>query len=290
MNPIFDYVMSNLQNDTFKFARFLLFWRNLFQLSQEQLADRINCSARHVSRLENGRSQPSRVLVSTIISEFSLGQRDSNQLMIAAGFLPSEEQASVFDIHAPEMKWLRKSMTLSLKALDPYPSVLTDDINDILMVNRGWVGLFSRIMSTSIIEKTTNLSEFLFSREGAGSYISDRENTLSVILMSLEQRSLYTNDPRDIHLRDQLAAHEIVPPDWRERARALEPMPSFKIQLSLEGELIKFINVTSSVSTLGPAVQLSGRSLNLSTFYPEEDEIILSSFSNPTLSHPFLFY
>ena len=278
------------KNDTSKFARFLLFWRNLFQLSQEQLADRINCSSRHVSRLENGRSQPSRFLVSELIDAFSLGQRDSNQLMIAAGFLPSEKQTSVFDIHAPEMKWLRKSMTLSLKALDPYPSVLMDDINDILMVNRGWVGLFGQIMSTSIIEKTTNLSEFLFSREGAGSYISDRENTLSVILMSLEQRSLYTNYPRDIHLRDRLAAYEIVPPDWRERAIALEPMPSFKIQLSLQGELIKFINVTSSVSTLGPAVRLSESSLNLSTFYPEEDEVVLSSFSSSNLSHPLLFY
>lgn len=282
--------MSTLKSGNLKFARFLFFWRSLFELSQEQMADRVNCSARHISRLENGSSHPSRSLVTAIISAFSLGQRDSNHLMIAAGFLPSGEQKSVFNIHAPEMKWLRKSMTLSLKALDPYPSVLTDDINDILMVNRGWVGLFSQIISASVIENTSNLTEFLFSREGAGSYISARENTLSVILMSLEQRSLYTNESRDIRLRDKLASHKIVPPDWQERARKLEPMPSFKIQLSLNGELKKFINVTSSVSTLGPAVQLSGRSLNLSTFYPEEDNIVLPSFSDSTLSHPLLFY
>tara|TARA_S200000501_G_scaffold256993_1_gene240838 strand:+ start:308 stop:1159 length:852 start_codon:yes stop_codon:yes gene_type:complete len=283
-------MISDLTSDNLKFARFLLFWRSLFKLSQEQMADRINCSARHVSRLENGLSHPSQSLVNAIIDAFSLGQRDSSHLMIAAGFLPTEERTSVFDIHAPEMNWLRKSMTLSLKALDPYPSVLTDDINDILMVNRGWVGLFSQIISASVIENTSNLTEFLFSREGAGSYISGRENTLSVILMSLEQRSLYTNEHRDIRLRDKLAAHKIVPPDWRERASRLEPMPSFKIQLSLEGELRKFINVTSSVSTLGPAVQLSGKSLNLSTFYPEEDEMALSNFCNSSLSHPLLYY
>ena len=106
------------EKDTnYAFARFLKFWRSVHGVSQEQLAGHINGSPRHISRLENGSSRPSQAIAKDIAVALQLGQRDTNHLLIAAGFVPSTGE---LNFHKPELKWLRKTMTMSLKALDPY--------------------------------------------------------------------------------------------------------------------------------------------------------------------------
>lgn len=271
----------------FAFGRFLKFWRGVHHLSQEQLADLINSSPRHISRLENCSSKPSHSMVADIANALKLGLRDTNHLLIAAGFVPISGD---LDFHAPGLKWLRKAMTLSLRALDPYPATLANESNDILMVNRGWVGLFSQTINKATLDQVTNNYEFLFSREGAGNFVSGWENTLSVILMSLEQKALFSNNPHDNELRNRLAKHKEVPSDWQQRAAKLEPISSFRIQINLKGTLQKFVSVHSKISTHGPAAMLSGPSLNMNTYYPEDENLDLSDYCQGGLSHPLLFY
>ena len=222
-----------------------------------------------------------------IAMAMELGQRDTNHMLIAAGFLPSSGE---LDFHAPELKRLRKTMTMSLKALDPYPAIVINESNDILMVNRGWVGLFNQAIDKTVLDSVTNNFEFLFSRQGAGNFISGWEDTLSVILMSLQQKTLFSNDPRDQHMVEQLANHENLPDDWQQRAAKLEPMSSFRMQVNLHGELKRFFSVHSTVSTMGPSAFLSGPSININTLYPEDENLDLSQYCTTNLSHPLLFY
>ena len=103
------------------FGRFLKFWRSVHELSQEELGFRLDSSPRHISRIENGSSRPSEAIILDIGRVLKLGNRDLNHLLIAAGYAPREDEV---DFHAPELKWLRKAMTLNLRALDPYPGCL----------------------------------------------------------------------------------------------------------------------------------------------------------------------
>ena len=269
----------------FTFARFLKFWRSVHAISQEYLATLINISPRHISRLENGISRPSLRMVNEISAALSLGQRDSNHLLIAAGFLPNMGE---LDFHAPELKWLRKAMRLSLKALEPYPAMIVDDSNNILMVNHGWVSLYRNSLSKEVLDRVTNNYEFLFSRDGAGIFVSGWEDILSVILMSLEQKILFNDNPRDREMRDRLEKHENVPADWRQRAAKLEPMSSVRLQIDLNGELKKFISVHSTISEQGSAAVLSGPSLHINTLYPEDESLDMWQFYSADLSHPLL--
>ena len=259
----------------------------MHSLSQEQLADRITSSPRHIRRLENGSSRPSHAMALDIAMALELGHRDTNHLLIAAGFLPSSAE---LDFHAPELKWLRKTMTMSLKALDPYPAIVINESDDILMVNRGWVGLFNQTIDKTVLNNVTNHFEFLFSRQGAGNLISGWEDTLSVILMSLQQKMLFSNNSRDQQMLERLSSHENVPQDWQQRAARLEPMSSFRMQINLNGELKKFFSVLSTVSTMGPSAFMSGPSININTLYPEDELLDLSQFCTDNLSHPLLFY
>lgn len=269
------------------FSRFLKFWRGVHGLSQEQLANRLDSSPRHISRLENGSSRPSETMIMELTKTLKLGQRDSNHLLISAGYAPTEKK---IDFHAPELKWLRKAMMMNLRALDPYPAALLDSSTNILMVNRGWVAFYRQGIPESVLDKVSSQYDFLFSQEAAGNLFSDWKDTLSVILMSLKQRSLFTNDASDLELHQRLASHPGVPADWAQRAARLEPMASFRVQMSINGKLENFFSVNSTVGALGPSAFASEPNLTINTLYPEDETMDLSSITGHALKHPLLFY
>src|SRR5690349_24546917 len=61
-------------------------WRMSRRVSQEQLAARAGVSARHLSFVENGRSQPSREVVLALAGALDVPLRERNTLLTAAGF------------------------------------------------------------------------------------------------------------------------------------------------------------------------------------------------------------
>lgn len=271
----------------FPFARFLKFWRGVHGLSQEELAFRLDSSPRHISRLENDSSRPSESMVVEIARTLELGKRDTKHLLIAAGYAPLEEK---LDFHAPELKWLRKAVVLSLRALDPYPATVTDSSTNFLMVNRGWVGFFSSYIPPESLAKFTNNYDFIASSHGIGALSSGWEDTLSVILMSLQQRALFTDDAADIAVQQRLASHPNVPEDWQQRAARLEPMASFRVEIELQGQLQRFFSVNTHIGTLGPVAFGAEPQLTINTLYPEDDNLDLSPLLERNLEHPMLYY
>lgn len=269
------------------FPRFLKFWRAVHKLSQEELAERLESSPRHISRMENGSSRPSEAMVLEISRVLSLGSRDSNHLLISAGFAALERK---IDFHTPELKWLRKAMTMTLRALDPYPTALLDRSSNILMINRGWLGFYGQAISQQNLQQASNYFDFLFSSEGAGNIFSNREDTLAVILMSLTQQSLFSGSDNDKALASRLAKHPNVPKDWQQRAAKLEPMASFRVQIEIGGNLHRFFNVGSTVGALGPTTYASEPNLSIQTLYPEDEAFDLAAFVDKGLKHPLLFY
>ncbi|WP_101760104.1 helix-turn-helix domain-containing protein [Oceanicoccus sp. KOV_DT_Chl] len=269
------------------FSRFLKFWRAVHSVSQQQLAERLDSSPRHISRLENGSSRPSESMVIEIAKALKLGDRDSNHLLISAGYAAIEKPV---DFHSAELKWLRKAMTMNLRALDPYPTTLLDRSSNILMVNRGWVSFFSNSVNTKELNQVSNFYDFIFSREGAGNIISNWEDTLSVILMSLTQQSLFSDKEQDKALPLKLAKHPSVPHDWQQRASKLEPMASFKVQMEINGKLQRFFSVSSTVGALGTTAYASEPNLTIQTLYPENEQAVIDSLINDNLKHPLLYY
>lgn len=269
------------------FPRFLKFWRGLHNLNQEELAFRLNSSPRHISRLENGSSRPSEAIIKEITQTLKMGERDRNRLLMSAGYAPDLKK---LDFHAPELKWLRKAMTLNLKALDPHPTALLDSSMNILMVNKAWVGFYSDHTPKDIIDNVTNLYDFFFSHQWVDNNVSSWKDTLSVILMSLQQQALISNDPDDYALQSRLASHPGVPDDWKQRAAKLEPMASFKTQASINGLQKTFYCVNSTVAALGPTAYASEPQLTINTIFPEDEALDLSSFVEGDIKHPLLFY
>lgn len=269
------------------FGQFLKFWRGVHQLSQEELAHRIESSPRHISRLENGSSRPSQSMVEQLAAALNLGRRDQSHLMLAAGYAPVEP---VQDFHSPEMKWLRKAMVMKLQSLDPYPASVIDSAANILMVNRGWLSFYSKLLSPDELADIRNFYDFLFDSRLAGEAVSDWSDTLSLVVMSIQQSVLLYNRPEDRATLERLLASESLPADWRQRAAAVEPMASFRVEISVGGQRQRFFSVSTMVGALGPTAFVSEPRLTVSVLYPEEAGLELQSFLDPNVSHPLLPY
>lgn len=273
--------------ESLSFGRFLKFWRNLHQLSQEELAFRHGSSPRHISRLENGASRPSESFIEEIAEVLELGERDRNHLRISAGYSPKQRKVSFND---PEMKWLRKAMRLTLHSLDPYPTTLSDSIGNILMVNKGWINFYQKNLPEIDLNSVTNIYDFMFSRQGSSSIISDRDNAHALILMAIQQEIMLNNSDEQKQLFEHLLKIHEPPTNWQERAAKLEPMASFRIQINYEGTLRQFYSVSQTVGAAGPTAYFSEPKLTLSTLYPEDEKNDLPPLTDSKLAHPLLFY
>lgn len=269
------------------FGRFLRFWRQVHRISQEELAHRVSSSPRHISRLENGSSRPSENLIEDIARSMHLGERDRNHLRIAAGYSPSQQH---IDFHSLDFKWLRKAMLLTLRAMDPYPTSLTDSSGTLLMVNRAWVGFYRATLPAVELDTVSNHFDFLFSRKGVGNMLSGWEDTLSMIVMSLTQEAMF-NPSTDRHaVLEKLVNNPTVPDDWAQRAARLEPMTSFRVQADYGGILHRFYSVSQIVGALGPTAYVSEPKLTISTLYPEDETLDMSALVDNDFTHPLLAY
>ena len=269
------------------FGRVLKFWRGVHNVSQEALAGRLGISPRHISRLENGSSRASETLVLDIGRVLSLGKRDLNHLLIAAGYASNEETV---DFNAPELKWLRKAMTMHLRTLDPYPAAVVDGSANILMVNRGWLKFYSAVVEPQALATVSNFYDFLFAQAGDESIGGDWADTLSAILMSIQQSALLSGDENAGATLKRLQAYPGVPADWPQRAAHTEPMASFRVKINLGGKLKRFFSVGTMAGALGPSAFASQPHLSIITLYPEDEEHDFGKISNEGLQHPFLFY
>ncbi len=114
------------------FGTLLREWRRTRRLSQGDLAEASEVSARHISFLETGRSAPSRSMVLVLASALDMPLRDRNLLLQAAGF------ASVYQDSAPgppESGPLRRTLDLLLRHHEPYPAIAVSTGLDLVVMN-----------------------------------------------------------------------------------------------------------------------------------------------------------
>src|SRR5689334_12198407 len=107
-------------------------WRTSRGLSQLDLALRSGFSTRHVSFLENGRSQPSRQALLTLADTIDVPLRDRNQLLAAAGFADVYRETA---LDAEAMAHVRGVLAFILERHAPYPAVVVDRLSTCVMGN-----------------------------------------------------------------------------------------------------------------------------------------------------------
>ena len=108
-------------------------WRQRRRLSQLELAVAASVSARHLSFLETGRSQPSREMLMLLSRRLELPLRERNTLLVAAGFAPVYRERPLED---PALAGAREAVQLVLRGHEPSPALAVDRHWNLVAANR----------------------------------------------------------------------------------------------------------------------------------------------------------
>ena len=92
------------------------------------------------------------------------------------------------------------------------------------MVNRAWVGLYRGVVPEAALNEAHNHFDFLFSRQGAGTPLRGWQDTLSVILMSLQQGALMRGTAESQAVVDRLMSEDLRPGLVRENQQLQEKL------------------------------------------------------------------
>jgi transcriptional regulator with XRE-family HTH domain len=265
------------------FGRLLRFWRTTLDISQEQLSMQVGVSVRHISFLENGRALPGRITALDLAQALALGERDTNNLLLAAGFIPAYRAPQ---LPADELRWLRSSLLLTLRGLDPVPAVVHEPNGNIVMANRSWVQWLRGIGESEIAPTNSNVYRWFFANTHMYEVDADWETVACALLMNLQQEAILSDTAEINTLLAELEALPTVPRDWRRRAVQVSYFHSFKVCRIESGRQRCYTSVTH---TVGATPYVEEPRLLVNALYPSEDAL-MNLDPVQKLTSPLLFY
>jgi transcriptional regulator with XRE-family HTH domain len=235
-------------------------WRHRRRQSQLELALEAGVSARHISFLETGRSNPSREMVIGLAANLELPLRDRNELLIAAGYAPEYRELAYED---PDLEPVRAAIDQVLAAQDPYPALVVDRQWELVAANRG-LGLMTDGVAPHLLEAPANAMRIALHPEGMAPRVLNFAEWRRHVLHRIDRQARLTGEEAMAELHDELAAFE-APADAGPPAAH-----DVFIPLRMRGPGGEELAFFSTVATFGTAVDVTVAELSIESFFPAD--------------------
>ena len=244
----------------------LRFWRKLQKRSQMDLAYETGISPKHLSFVENGRSQPSRNLILRLASSLQLPFRHSNNLLTVAGY-SSEFSEEPFS--SENMGLIRMAQERMIKSHEPFPAFVINSEYTLLMKNAGYTQLVERLVGEEVANKYDNVYRMMFAEDGLCQYVVDWENIQKFVLGRLWEEAVITQNQRLISLYEEIA------PDsnqkYPSRSDQDSGLPVMILTFEKDGVRASFF---TTITTLGTPLDLTTQELRIESLFPADDQTI----------------
>jgi transcriptional regulator with XRE-family HTH domain len=236
------------------------YWRNRRNLSQLELALDANLSTKHLSFVENGRSQPSRQLLIHLVQELDLPIAERNRLLLAGGFAPPYlEQPYDGEVMRP----LRESMTRLLEAHQPNPALIVDGLWNLIEANSAASLLFDGV-KPALLEPPVNILRLAVHPGGLPSISSMTAACNAPLIHRLKRQS---RDDGNEQLAELIEEVEPYLPSEPSGKQATQPVVSLELRTRL-GEVSLF----TIIATIGAPLEVTAANLAIETFLPADAE------------------
>ena len=250
------------------FGTHLRTWRTARQLSQEALAGRAGVSPRHLSFVENGRSQPSRELVLSLAVALDVPLRDRNTLLAAAGFA-AVYHASPLD--GDELRHLRLALDRVLAQQEPYGAVVVDRTWNVLFANRGATRLMQEFppRSPAGLAASGNVLAATFHPDALRPYIVNWIDVAAQVVARLHREiAAYPADDERRRLLTTLLAQPDVPSDWRAVPVGRPTAPFLPVHLR-NGTLE--LRLFTMLTSIGTPLDVTAEEVHIESYFPADD-------------------
>lgn len=250
--------MSEKYNNQYgQFGNYLRYWRKTKDISQEHLAHELNCSVKHISFLENGRTQPSQLFIVRLAETLSLSKIDTNDLLISAGY---RAERGFLENNSDEKEFLDASLALLLKNIGASPALIRDRFGDIKMMNKACVILWREWLGDIMDSpEMMNTYRLFFGREAWRPYIQGWEQIAVILLMTLHQERLLSPDKKADALIEELTQMGGIPKDWEKLYSGHTKRSSFHIsvQNAQTGDKVDTLVCTNTIGNLSQSISAS---------------------------------
>lgn len=235
-------------------------------MSQLDLALHAGFSARHVSFIETGRTQPSRHALLALADSLGIPLRDRNRLLEAAGY------AHVYGhtpLDATEMRYMRGVLDFILERHEPYPAVVHDRHLTCLLANSAAARLVEALVDPSLIGEHMNFLRITFHPLGARRWIVNWDDVAHHLLSRAEREiDAVPYDAAGRVLLDEIRGYA---GDAALRTISHRP-PAQELLLPLHIRVGQIeLRLFSMLMTLGTPQDVTLQELRVETFFPADE-------------------
>ncbi len=262
-SPSYVRGMMNVSFSPRPFGDLLREWRQRRRVSQLDLALDAEISARHLSFVETGRSQPSREMVLRLAERLEVPLRERNQLLVSAGYAPVFPERPLGD---PALQAARKAIDLVLAGHEPYPALAVDRHWNLVSANAAVTRLIADV-AAPLMKPPVNVLRLSLHPDGLAPRIANLAEWRAHLLARLRQQIEISADPVLAELLSELSAYKApasrTPPAVdSEYGGVVVPF-----RLHTDGGVLSFISTTT---VFGTPVDITLSELALESFFPAD--------------------
>nr|BFF22976.1 helix-turn-helix transcriptional regulator [Glycomyces mayteni] len=246
------------------FGALLRQWRERRRLSQFELSVRTGVSARHLSRIETGRAEPSRRMVLRLAEDLGVPLRERNALLVAAGFAPAWDETDYWD---ERLAVARRAVALILEHHDPLPAVVVDRFGNLLDFNGGAAVLMEGV-DQALLSGRVNLARVALHPGGMAPRLRNFREVQRYFLDRLREQYAVDEHPAVAALIEEVGGYGPGADDgeWDDSA-APHPIALPLRVGSSRGELSMF----TTIATFGAPRDVTVSELAVELFFPLDE-------------------
>jgi transcriptional regulator with XRE-family HTH domain len=235
-------------------------------MSQLDLALHAGFSARHVSFIETGRTQPSRQALLVLAESLEVPLRERNRLLEAGGYAHVYRQTP---LAADEMSHVRGVLQFILDRHEPYGAVVLDRYSTALMSNRAAAQLLAAVVDPSLLTEQTNLLRVVFHTLGARRYIVNWDEVARHLLGRAERDlSAVSGDEPAAALLAELRGY--VGSSSPHRPSAPVAAADLLLPVHIRKDSLE-LRLFSTIMTLGTPTDVTLQELRIESFFPADE-------------------
>ena len=246
-------------------GRLLRDWREARGMSQLTLAMEAGFSARHVSFIETGRTQPSRQALLVLAETLEVPLRDRNRLLHAGGY------AGVYGhrpLDAEDMAHVRSVLEFILDRHAPFPALVLDRYSNRLMGNQASSRLLAAVVDPSLVTQPLNLLRAVFHPLGARRFVVNWDEVARHLFGRADRElSSASEDPTATALLTELRGYAGPALAQRPTAHLSANDVLLPIHVRMGDIELRFF---STIMTLGTPQDVTLQELRIETFFPAD--------------------
>jgi len=239
-------------------------WRQRRRLSQLDLSNEAEVSARHLSFVETGRSKPSRELVLHLAEHLDVPLRERNSLLMAAGYAPVYRERSLDD---DEMDPVRGALDMILAAHEPFPSVIVNRLWNLVTANAAALTLFTIGVAPALLEPPVNVVRLGVHPDGLAPRVKNLAEFSEHLLLRLERQLAVSPEPELAALYEEVLGYPGVS---RGAPLVTDPTTLLFVPMVFEGPDGHDLALFSTLATFGTALDITLGELSIESFFPAE--------------------